>query len=180
VNHFPADFDTTPKPTIIIDTREQTPLRFSRLPSEAGTLATADYSIKGLETHFGVERKSIPDLVACCVGDNRARFEAELTRLRGYSFRRLLIVGAREEVDMARYRSNVPPRTVWATLAAFEMRYGLPFHFEPTPDAAASRVECWAAWFYREQRRTLAAIVAEGGKQAVLAEKADHARTASR
>ena len=48
-NHFPADFDTASKPTIVIDSREQTPLIFTRLASEVRGLPTGDYSIKGLE-----------------------------------------------------------------------------------------------------------------------------------
>jgi hypothetical protein len=49
--------------------------------------------IRGLEELFGVEPKSINDVVGCCVGDKRARLEREMHRLRGYRFKRLLIVG---------------------------------------------------------------------------------------
>ena len=85
------------RPTIIVDTREQTPLLFTRLPSVRSGLLTADYSIRGLEHLFAVERKSIPDLVSCCCASNRERFENELHRLRGFRFRRLLIVGSVQE-----------------------------------------------------------------------------------
>jgi DNA excision repair protein ERCC-4 len=152
---FPADFESGAKATILIDTREQTPLVFTRLSSERGTLPTGDYSIRGLETRFAIERKSIPDLVACCCGANRERFEAELVRLRGYDFRRLLIVGAPAEISTARYRSSIAPRAVWATLHAFEVRYGLPFVFALTPDEAAMRVEQWAVWYWRERLKEL-------------------------
>src|SRR5438045_3315092 len=99
---FPSDFETGPKPTLVIDTREQAPLIFARLASEVRGLPTGDYSIRGLETRFVIERKTIPDFVACCVGDNRTRFEAELTRMRGYEFRRLLIVCAPAEISTHR------------------------------------------------------------------------------
>lgn len=47
-NHFPADFeDWQIKPTLLVDTREQTPLTFSRLACESHGLPTGDYSIKG-------------------------------------------------------------------------------------------------------------------------------------
>jgi len=68
-------------PVIIIDSREQTPLQFTRLEARVATLPSGDYSIAGLEELFAVERKSIPDLVACCTGQNRERFERELHRL---------------------------------------------------------------------------------------------------
>src|SRR4051812_11213780 len=100
--HFPSDFESwEAKPILLIDSREQTPLAFTRLTSEACGLPTGDYTIKGFENHFAIERKSISDLVACCCGSNRKRFEAELTRLRGYSFRRLLVCGAPAEISTA-------------------------------------------------------------------------------
>jgi ERCC4-type nuclease len=61
------------EPTIVIDSREQTPLPFSKLKTQAGTLLTGDYSVAGLENLFAVERKSISDLVGCCIGQNRER-----------------------------------------------------------------------------------------------------------
>jgi DNA excision repair protein ERCC-4 len=158
-NHFPSDFDSwQTKPTLLIDTREQTPLSFARLSSEVCGLPTGDYSIKGFENHFAIERKSIADLVACCCGSNRERFEAELVRLRGYEFRRLLICGAQSEITTHRYRSNIQPRAVWASLQCFEIRYSLPFVFAVTPEAAASRLEQWACWFWREQLKALEAL----------------------
>ena len=73
--------------TIVIDTREQAPLVFSQLQSVRGTLTTGDYSIQGLQELFSVERKSVGDLVGCCMGENRERFERELHRLRGFRHR---------------------------------------------------------------------------------------------
>src|SRR5262245_1280621 len=101
----------TIRPTIVTDTREQTPLRFTQFPTVRGTLDTGDYSIAGAESLFAVERKSIEDLVACCMGDNRDRFERELHRLRGYPFARLLIVGVPAEIETQRYRSNISPKS---------------------------------------------------------------------
>ena len=49
-------------PVLLVDTREQRPLRFSHLPAESATLYTGDYSVKGLEEYFAVERKSLADL----------------------------------------------------------------------------------------------------------------------
>jgi ERCC4-type nuclease len=86
------------EPVIIIDTREQDPLPFSRLKTQVGTLIAGDYSIVGLERLFAVERKSIPDLVGCCIGQNRERLERELHRLRGFSFKRLLVVGSEAQI----------------------------------------------------------------------------------
>lgn len=138
------------RPCIIIDTREQAPLPIARLPVVRGTLATGDYSVNGLQELFAVERKTIPDLVACCVGDNRDRFERELHRLRGFRFKRLLIVGTRTDIEAGRYRSRINPRSVLHSLSAWECRYDLPAVFMPTAEAAARQVESWAFWFARE------------------------------
>jgi DNA excision repair protein ERCC-4 len=135
--------------SIVIDTREQTPLTFKRLPSVPGTLTSGDYSILGLENQFAVERKSVPDLVACCIGDNRERFERELHRLRGFRFARLLIIGCEAEITTHRYRSNISPKSVLHTVRAFEARY-VPVVWEPFPDKAAERIEQWGYWYARE------------------------------
>jgi ERCC4-type nuclease len=112
-----------------------------------------------LETLFGVERKSIPDLVSCCAASNRERFENELHRLRGFRFRRLLVIGSRAEIEAGHYRSNITPAAVLGTLAAFEIRYDCPVVFEPTPEAAGRRVESWAWYAARESVETCNAIL---------------------
>jgi DNA excision repair protein ERCC-4 len=138
------------EPVIVVDTREQSPLSFSRLKTQPGTLVTGDYSVAGLESLFAVERKSISDLVGCCMGESRNRFERELHRLRGFRFKRLLIVGTEAEILAGQYRSNIKSQAVIATLRAFEMRYDTPVVFCDTAEAAAARIESWAYWFARE------------------------------
>jgi ERCC4-type nuclease len=135
---------------IIVDSREQTPLPFTRLATERGTLQTGDYSFMGGEDLFAVERKSIPDLVACCVGENRDRFFRELHRLRGHRFKRLLVVGTRDQIEAGDFRSNVSPKAVFATLGALEARFDVPVVFAPSPADAGRQVESWAFWFARE------------------------------
>jgi DNA excision repair protein ERCC-4 len=159
------------KPTIVIDSREQLPLTFTRLQSVEGTLYSGDYSILGLEELFSVERKTVADLTASICGDNRARFERELHRLRGFVFKRLLIVGTEEQIFRGQYLSSVTPQAVWATLAAFEVRY-LPVVFIPTPQLAARRIESWAFYFSREHikaanqlLRSVKDVQSEGGPQ---------------
>ena len=138
------------RPTVIIDTREQTPLEFTRLASRPGTLTSGDYSFSGGEELFAVERKTIADLVACCVGENRKRFFRELHRLRGYRFKRLLIVGTRAEIEAGAYRSGIAPAAVLSTLRAIEARFDVPVVFAPDAPAAAQEVEAWSYWFARE------------------------------
>lgn len=138
------------RPVIVCDTREQAPLPITRLPVIRAGLYSGDYSIDGLETVFAVERKSIPDLVSCCAGSNRERFENELHRLRGFEFKRLLIIGQREEVELKHYRATITPAAVLGSLAAWEIRYSVPVVWTATPDEGAALVELWVWYFSRE------------------------------
>src|SRR5262245_13017551 len=117
------------RPVIAIDAREQEPLKFTWLQAVAQGLFTGDYSICGLEDSFAVERKSLDDLANCCLSSNRERFEHELHRLRGYRFKRLLVIGSHEDIVAGRYHSRITPKAVLATLGAFEIRYDLPVVF---------------------------------------------------
>ena len=68
---------------IVIDTREQTPLKFRTSKNVEGTvvkaLNTGDYSIEGMEHLIAIERKSAADLYGS-LGKGNARFQRELSR----------------------------------------------------------------------------------------------------
>ncbi len=138
------------RPVVIIDTREQTPLPITRLETVRAGLQTADYSFQGGEHLFGIERKSVDDLVSCCMGDNRERFEREMHRLRGFRFKRLLIIGHRWMIEGQRYKSKIRPAAVLHRLDAWEARYDLPVIFCEHPTQAAELVEKWVWWSARE------------------------------
>jgi len=141
-------------PTVVIDSREQAPLPITRLPVIRAGLYSGDYGIAGLPD-FAIERKSISDLVGCCVASSRERFENELHRLRGFQFKRLLIVGTREEIERGEYKSKITPAAVLGTLAAFEIRYDIPVVWTATPEEGARRVETWAWYAAREAVETV-------------------------
>jgi DNA excision repair protein ERCC-4 len=149
---------TDARPVIVVDTREQDPLIFSRFESVPGTLISGDYSVRGLEQLFAVERKSIDDLVGCCLGENRSRFERELHRLRGFRFKRLLIVGSRGLIETQRYHSRISPKSVLGSLNAWEVRFDCPIVFSATPEVAAADIERWAWYFAREMVETVNAM----------------------
>ncbi len=146
-----------PLPVIVIDTREKTPLIFADLSAESGTLTSGDYSIRGMEGRFAVERKSIPDLISSLTSEHE-RFERECHRLRGYDFARLLIVGRKDEIPQYLARRKVNPRSLMGRLNAFEVRYRLPVVWMSTPEAAALTVERWVWYYYRETWRPFKAL----------------------
>jgi len=150
-------------PIIVIDTREQAPLPITRFPTIRGTLISGDYSIAGLEDLFSVERKSTDDL-CLSVTKERDRFERELHRLRGYRFKRLLVIGSVKEIQQGHYQSNVKPQSILASLSAFECRYDIPVVFDATPEQAGRRIESWAFWFSRDFLKVANEIMKHSGK----------------
>ena len=137
------------RPTIITDTREQTPLRFANLATLPGTLTSGDYAPRGLEHIAAIERKSAADLVSSVTHD-RDRFERELHRLRGMHFARVIVTASRDVIAAGAYRSNANPRAVLASCDTFEVRYGVPFVFVEDDTAAALLVERWVWLVCRE------------------------------
>ena len=115
--------------TAIVDTREQTPLKLELkagevLRSEPGTLYTGDYSVKGLENHIAIERKSLDDLMGC-IGKGRERFEREIIRLRGYDVKGIVVESTWETIESASYRSRVHPSAAIGTLMGW-IAQGIP------------------------------------------------------
>ncbi len=94
--------------TAIIDRREQLPLDLSPLQTTAGTLATGDYSIVGLENVVAVERKSLSDLLGC-IGQDRERFDREIMRLLAYSCRAIVVEATWADLEAGQWRSKVTP-----------------------------------------------------------------------
>lgn len=110
--------------TALVDTREQTPLDLAPLRTETVTLATGDYSLRGLESTVAIERKSLPDLLACC-GRERERFDREIDRLRAYPVRALIIEATWGDIEAGEWRSKLTPRQVGASLISWHVR-GVP------------------------------------------------------
>jgi len=131
-----------PEPTIIIDTREQNPLDFPNLSTTVAGLDVADYSIVGLQHRIGCERKSLPDLVACC-GSERDRFVRELERLQGRRFRGVVVEATLAEIEADGWRSRIIPNVVLGSIASWSARFGLPFFFCGDHAATGRFTERW-------------------------------------
>ena len=99
----------------IVDTREQLPLDLAPLRTEVATLATGDYSLRGLEHLVCIERKSLDDLLGC-VGCHRDRFERELQRMMAYPVRVLLIESSWAEIELGQWRSKLTTSQVVGSL----------------------------------------------------------------
>jgi DNA excision repair protein ERCC-4 len=129
------------RPRILIDTREQTPLRFSpNVDTEIASLETGDYSVAGHTARVRLERKSVPDFVAC-VGPERERFLEQMQRLAQYEVRALVIEGSWAQLSAGAYRSNTRPQSVTGTLLALVADLGLPVLLADDARGAAEIVE---------------------------------------
>jgi DNA excision repair protein ERCC-4 len=115
---------------------------------EIGTLATGDYSIKGIQELCTVERKSLSDCL-CSISADRERFLKELQRLRAYRCRALVIEANMRDILEHKYRSNMAPEAVIGSLAAFQIRYELPIVFCGDATGAARYTLAILRNFYR-------------------------------
>jgi len=115
----------------IIDSREQLPLNLSPLRTALGTLATGDYALLASPDVCRVERKSLPDLVAC-VGSERERFDREVARLLAYPVRILVVEATWQQIEsheatMPQWRGKVSRESVIGSLLNWQAQ-GLSIH----------------------------------------------------
>jgi ERCC4-type nuclease len=92
----------TPRPVLLVDTREQNPFDFSRFDGwfagiEKKTLKLGDYSIAGMEEICVVERKDLSDLVHSCSA-NRSVFMNRLRQMAQYPHRLLLVTSTLSQI----------------------------------------------------------------------------------
>ncbi|HMR04444.1 MAG TPA: ERCC4 domain-containing protein [Polyangiaceae bacterium] len=129
------------RPTVLVDTREQRPLRFSAaVDVQIATLSAGDYTIEGASDVVAIERKSLPDLVACC-GPERERFMDCCRRLRDYPLGLIVVESSLEAVLAHAYRSQLRPSSVVGTTIAIHVDYGVPTIWAGDASNAANIVE---------------------------------------
>ena len=119
---FPSGF------VLIQDTREQLPL-FEEVPKGLSilrsTLHFGDYSIKGFETKFGVERKQMSDLYSY-VGKERARTVKKLEQLRKLDFAALIVEVSFEDLKIPySFSSRITPEMIRQFIVSVNIRYGV-------------------------------------------------------
>lgn len=120
--------------TIVQDYREKKPWDLGDRTVEVDSLETGDYTIKGMEESFAVERKSLDDL-ANSMGNKRESFEAECQRADVFDHpMHILIEDQRWKVAnyMSKghtryYYSRLPPATIINTIPSWEDRYNVKF-----------------------------------------------------
>lgn len=136
---------------VIVDTREQTPWDLSPLVMVPGTLRSGDYALEANPLACAVERKSVPDFLAC-IGRERERFEHELHRLQGYEARAVIVEGAL--ADLHNYpRTQLQPSHINGAIAAWSARFisiVLAGDREQAQDIARRFLFCEATRLYKQ------------------------------
>lgn len=137
---------------IICDTREQSPLDFSRYEAvvEPGALEVGDYAPAGLGHLCAVERKSVPDLVASLTKGAwtvRARAYAGPGGLDAFA---VVIEGSLGQVRRHEYRSQAKPHALLQSMCAFSVRYSVTWVWADDPAGAAYFTFHFMRHFIRE------------------------------
>ncbi|MBI3669838.1 MAG: hypothetical protein HY237_08685 [Acidobacteria bacterium] len=121
----------TPRPVVIVDTREQNPFSFARFRGwfagvEKKPLRLGDYSVAGLEEICTVERKDLSDLVHSLSVERRA-FVDRLRQMSRYPQRLLVITAALSQVKSRYEHSRANPNHITQSLIAALAGLQVPF-----------------------------------------------------
>jgi ERCC4-type nuclease len=149
-----SDDDLSPDSTgltIVVDTREKKPYKFQRfdVDIERRCLETGDYSVKGYESQFAVERKSKDDFLNSC-GADHDRFREQVKRADVFEYPMAVVIEApRDEFYRGHYFKKVHPNVIRGTVEGWEC-FNIEWYFESNRLAAEQKTyELLRAW---EQR----------------------------
>jgi ERCC4-type nuclease len=142
-----------PKPVVLVDTREREPLPLhANHPNWIGgerrvALKTGDYGVEGMEGLLALERKSLPDMVACTVA-HRQRFLTACGRLARFRWKAILLEATLEDIKGGFEPFDIPtevhPNAVCGTLDAIEAKFGIPvIYTSAARDLATERAASW-------------------------------------
>lgn len=139
---LPYDIDTVDSPapplvtspfSIIIDTREQAPWRFTGMVKSGKQviqpvitdkgLKSGDYAIDGHQDDFAIERKSKADLYGSCIS-GRDRFKREIKRLNEMSFAAVVVEADELEItESPPSHTAANPESIRGTILSWSIRF---------------------------------------------------------
>lgn len=146
---------------LVQDTREQKPLFTG---SQQGvevvtdTLPYGDYSIRGFEESFCIERKQVSDFYAY-IGRERNRTTRKMEQFREIvssgGFVGLVVEATEADLLTGYVLSRVSPETARQALISFEVRYGVHMYYSRSRRDIRRWVLDRAVKFYRIQREVM-------------------------
>ncbi len=121
----------TPKPLLVVDTREKNPFSFERFHNwfsgiEKRPLELGDYSVAGLESRCVVERKDLNDLTHSFHVE-RSAFVKRLQRMADFPDRLLVITAPLSQIKARYEHSPANPNQVTQSLVAALAGLRVPF-----------------------------------------------------
>ena len=126
---------TLPKDLLIlVDTREQQPLFTGNKHVQVGTVHYADYTIKGFESRFAIERKKQSDLWTYCSSEMNTRTKRKMAEfneiVRAGGFVGLVIEAAEDDLFGGyTWSGKYNPNVVRGAITSFEVDYGVNVYY---------------------------------------------------
>jgi len=119
---------------ILVDTREQQPLFTGNPHVQIGTVHHGDYTIKGFEPYFAIERKKQGDLWTYCSSEMERKTKPKMQRfndiVRAGGFVGLAIEATEDDLLTGYYwAKNYKPEVVRGALKSFEVDYGVNVYY---------------------------------------------------
>ena len=139
---------------LCIDTREQRPLFTSppeTLTVERKALPSGDYSVKGFERRFCIERKQISDLYSY-IGKERRRTTQKMQLFACMDWVGLVIEATEAEILAGYYQSSLTPEVARQALVSFEVRSRVHVYYNPNRTELERYILDRALKYYRIQR----------------------------
>lgn len=139
---------------VVVDTREQNPLWLPKPPKGLvlcrDTLQHGDYSIKGFESKFAIERKST-DLFAYLTSE-RTKTKEKLQKIITCDFKALVIEFSEYELlYQPQFYTNISIEVIRQSLISFEIKYGLHVYYGERRDIERKVLD-WMIYYYNLQR----------------------------
>ena len=143
---------------LVQDTREQRPLfteTMEGLEVITDTLPHGDYSVRGFEDRFAIERKQMSDFYAY-IGRERNRTTRKMEEFRQIissgGWVGLVIESTESDLLSGYVMSKISPETARQALVSFEVRYGVHVFYSRSRGDISRWVLDRAIKFYRIQR----------------------------
>ena len=119
---------------ILVDTREQQPLFTGNPQVQIGTVHHGDYTIKGFESYFAIERKKQSDLWTYCSSEMNTRTKRKMGEfnqiVRGGGFVGLVIEASEDDLlGGYAWSGKYNPNVVRGAITSFEVDYGVNVYY---------------------------------------------------
>ena len=126
VDYTPKPLEFPPDFCMVIDTREQLPLFSSigNLNVVVQKVDVGDYTIRGFEDSFCIERKMSGDFYGY-IGKERRKTEKKLESMLSYEFAGLVVEASWEDLMAPQVFSKVSPAVAEGFLSSCNVRYGI-------------------------------------------------------